>query len=145
MKFTFYKYLLFTVSILVFLSGCSKKDICADLSSKAANKNYISSIENWVNERYGRDSFNGLSETPTEFLPGSYIVNDDKELFKYLDNDMEVSAILDSNNQVESIFFGKGSFRGLMVLLPGKTNTVVSASIAKPISERTFLVCIQRD
>jgi hypothetical protein len=133
------------LNFLLCLSGCSSQSVCSTLSEKSKNHIFIKNMERWVDENESTGKLLPNNKKLSSDPPGDYLLEKDDFFRKAIGDDLNASVVTNADGDIESVFFFKESFRGFLVLVRGENNSIVRKKHLSRVSDRTFLICIEKE
>lgn len=135
---------LLAVFCAVALSGCARSQPCASVKEIAGNPASIQRIEHWVDAQREELHLGARNAIPGHVsMPGRYSIAIPSDL--QWTPEVEARVITEPDGTPKAIFLGDYNFQGLVVNFDTKENSLLPRNKLKPITQRTSLICIQRD
>jgi hypothetical protein len=135
---------LLAVFCAVALSGCAQGQPCSSVNEIAGNPASIQKIEHWVDGQREGLRLGARNTIPGHVsMPGRYSIAVPSAL--QWTPKVEARVITEPDGTPKAIFLGDYNFQGLVVKFDTKDNSLLPRNKLKPITQRTSLICIQRD
>lgn len=134
------------IAAAVLVSACSERPGCAEIRNLASDRAFVKALERWVDDQ---DKKGRLGEAHSidgrVAMPAAYRVEVDDPLLRQRLNGRGANILMGIDEDISAVFFTDQAYSGLIVKIPGRSASIVSDQSLAHLTERSAIVCIQRD